>query len=159
MMYHAAKHCNGLTPSAVLISDDTINSVAVCCSVLQCVAVFCSVLQCVAVCCSVLQCFIVCCSVLHLHEWSQCAVSLQCCSIIHHRLSDDAAHCNTVTMHHTAILQIVSSRSAVWCIIMNSCRVMHCNALHHAAILQIVSSLSGSYSVMHHHEWLQSDAL
>jgi len=101
---------------AVLNGDDTINIVAVCCNVLQCVAEWCSVLQFVAVCCSALHCVAlcgnvlqrvaVCCSVLqlHLHEWLHCAASSQCCSVLHRRSSDDAAHCNTVTMHHTATI-------------------------------------------------------
>jgi len=52
----------------------SLESVAVCCSVLQCAAVCCSVLQCAAVCCSVLQCVVVCCNVL------QCAA--MCCSVL-----------------------------------------------------------------------------
>jgi len=42
----------------------TLQCVAVCCSVLHCVAACCSVLQCVAVCCSVLHCVAACCGVL-----------------------------------------------------------------------------------------------
>ena len=52
------------TLQCVAVCCSVLQCVAVCCSVLQCVAVYCSVLQCVAVCCSVLQCVTVCCSVL-----------------------------------------------------------------------------------------------
>jgi len=47
----------------LLIGNQVLQCVAVCCSVLQCVAVCCSVLQCVAMCCNVVQCGIVWCSV------------------------------------------------------------------------------------------------
>ena len=48
--------CIFISRNSDVISGDTLQCVAVCCSVLQCVAVCCSVLQCVSVCCSVLQC-------------------------------------------------------------------------------------------------------
>jgi len=43
--------CIFISRTSDVVSGDTLQCVAVCCSVLQCVAVCCSVLQCVAVCC------------------------------------------------------------------------------------------------------------
>ena len=80
-------------------SKSSVNSVAVCCSVLQCVAVWCSVeaccndtpvqqvCECAAVCYSVLQCVTVCCSVMQcwgVWQWhlrSACVRVLQCVTV------------------------------------------------------------------------------
>jgi len=63
------------------LEPQSLQCVAVCCSVLQCVAVCCSVKQCVAVCCSVLQCV----SVWDRHSRTPvlavCCIVLQCVAV------------------------------------------------------------------------------
>ena len=76
--------------------QDTLQCVAVRCSVLQCVAVCCSVLHCVAVCCSVLQCVALCCTVLHCV--AVCCSVLQCVAVCCSVLPCVAVCCSVLQM-------------------------------------------------------------
>ena len=138
------------------IRDDSIQVVAVCCSVLQCVAVCCSVLQCVAVCCSVLQsqemqpapiqresqCFdaYVCCSVLQCI--ALCCSVLQCVALAPNQKGIAMLRCICVLpciAVYCSVLQCV----AVCCSVLQ-CAAACCSVLH--GVFAVTKKATGAHS-------------
>jgi len=87
----------------------------------QCVAVFCTVLQCDAVCCSVLQCVAACCGVfVRAYSHGQLNVEAECCNVLQR-----IAVCCSV-LQCVAVCCSVLQSATVCCSVLK-CVAMRCN--------------------------------